>query len=164
MAHSQTSTEATSAVDGSKVEGNHSQVLRDSGVVAKDSASTSVTTSSTTGASSDTDYQYPEQKHAGKGSSFLFFSLIKTFLPASADSIFFTVGYGPNYKPPHTGPSISDKLGGGLEILKGKILHKPEIVEHGQLRKTGALEDIKKEKDQAEDVRTFLTSYRFFLK
>ncbi|KDR78954.1 hypothetical protein GALMADRAFT_64291 [Galerina marginata CBS 339.88] len=48
---------------------------------------------------------YPEQLHAGK------------------------VGYGPNYR---AGPSLEDKIQGLKEELKGKVTHKPDLVQHGR--------------------------------
>lgn len=41
-----------------------------------------------------------------------------------------------------------------LPCTQGKILHKPELVEKGHDRKTGALEEKEKAKDDAEDVST----------
>lgn len=72
------------------------------------------------------------------------------------------MGYGPNYKPPNTGPSITNKLTGNLEILKGKLLHRSDIVEHGYLKKTGALEELNKEEDEVEDVSTSFLVLSFF--
>ena len=51
---------------------------------------------------------YPEQTHSG------------------------SLGLGPNYAK-H--PTVSDKVGGTMEEIKGKILHKPEAVQHGHDRK-----------------------------
>ncbi|KAF8632116.1 hypothetical protein AX14_010855 [Amanita brunnescens Koide BX004] len=56
------------------------------------------------------DQDYPEQLHAGRA------------------------GLGPNYK---TGPDLSDKVAGLYEEAKGKLLKKPELVEHGRDRRTG---------------------------
>ena len=83
---------------------------------------------------------YPEQRHAG------------------------AVGYGPEYgkgavnyhctKYMHAmltvmhGQSTGDKLTGMKEEVKGKIFHKPELVEHGHELRTGAL----KQKQMQEDV------------
>ncbi|ORY89692.1 hypothetical protein BCR35DRAFT_300114 [Leucosporidium creatinivorum] len=58
------------------------------------------------------------------------------------------VGLGPNYKK-H--PNTADKVGGTLEEIKGKILHKPEVAQHGADRKTGALEEKKKVEDDNAD-------------
>ncbi|KAF8632644.1 hypothetical protein AX17_004777 [Amanita inopinata Kibby_2008] len=63
---------------------------------------------------------YPEQKHAG------------------------AVGYGPNY---HRGADISDKFGGLYEQAKGKIMHKPELVQHGHERYAGELKRKEKKED-----------------
>ncbi|KAI0674320.1 hypothetical protein C8Q78DRAFT_967696 [Trametes maxima] len=65
---------------------------------------------------------YPEQRHAG------------------------AVGYGPEYGK---GASTGDKLTGYKEEAKGKILRKPDLVEHGRELRTGEL----KKKQQEEDVR-----------
>ncbi|KAF9561989.1 hypothetical protein CPC08DRAFT_707032 [Agrocybe pediades] len=51
------------------------------------------------------DSSYPEQKHAGR------------------------VGLGPNYR---AGATLEDKIKGLKEELKGKVTHKPELVEHGR--------------------------------
>lgn len=55
------------------------------------------------------------------------------------------MGYGPNYKPPNSGATTSEKISGSLEILKGKILHKPEVIEHGKLKKSGELSKEREE-------------------
>ncbi|RDB26637.1 hypothetical protein Hypma_005540 [Hypsizygus marmoreus] len=68
---------------------------------------------------SNQDYQYPEQRHAGK------------------------VGYGPNY---YNGPTIGDKVKGLEEEIKGELMRNPVLVEHGKERITGELR--KKQKDQ----------------
>ena len=38
-----------------------------------------------------------------------------------------------------------EKIGGKLEELKGKILKKPEVAEHGHLRQTGELQEREQE-------------------
>ncbi|KAI0826587.1 hypothetical protein BC628DRAFT_242570 [Trametes gibbosa] len=58
------------------------------------------------------DDGYPEQRHAG------------------------AVGYGPEYAK---GATTGDKLAGYKEQLKGKVLHKPDLVEHGRELRTGEL-------------------------
>lgn len=68
---------------------------------------------------------YPVQQHAGK------------------------VGYGPNY---HAGPTVGDKIEGVKDIIKGKILKKPELVEEGRLKKTGEMAERKQAEDDANDV------------
>ncbi|KZP18489.1 hypothetical protein FIBSPDRAFT_707528, partial [Athelia psychrophila] len=56
--------------------------------------------------------ELPEQRHAG------------------------AVGYGPNYQ---RGVGTGEKIAGTIEEIKGKILKKPDVAEHGHLRKTGEL-------------------------
>ncbi|KAI0360667.1 hypothetical protein OH77DRAFT_1393593 [Trametes cingulata] len=63
---------------------------------------------------------YPEQKHAG------------------------AVGYGPEYGK---GASTGDKLTGIKEEMKGKILRKPDVVEHGREMRTGELKKKQQEQD-----------------
>ncbi|RDX51897.1 hypothetical protein OH76DRAFT_1400796 [Lentinus brumalis] len=63
---------------------------------------------------------YPEQKHAG------------------------AVGYGPEYGK---GASTGDKITGYKEELKGKLFHKPELVQHGHEMRTGALKNNAMEED-----------------
>ncbi|KAI0646320.1 hypothetical protein C8Q79DRAFT_661102 [Trametes meyenii] len=70
---------------------------------------------------------YPEQRHAG------------------------AVGYGPEYGK---GVSTGDKLTGYKEEVKGKILRKPDLVEHGRELRTGEL----KKKQQEEDFDPFGTA------
>lgn len=48
-------------------------------------------------------------------------------------------------------PNTADKIGGTVEQIKGKILHKPEVAQHGLDRKTGALEEKKALQDDKED-------------
>ncbi|RDB26660.1 hypothetical protein Hypma_005537 [Hypsizygus marmoreus] len=69
---------------------------------------------------SNQDYQYPEQRHAGK------------------------VGYGPNY---YNGPTIGDKVKGLEEEIKGKLTRNPALVEHGKERITGELKKREREQD-----------------
>ncbi|KAI0653919.1 hypothetical protein C8Q70DRAFT_926767, partial [Cubamyces menziesii] len=64
---------------------------------------------------------YPEQRHAG------------------------AVGYGPEYGK---GASTGDKITGLKEELKGKILHKPDVVEHGRELRTG---ELKKKQQEDQD-------------
>ncbi|KAH7867945.1 uncharacterized protein C8R40DRAFT_1030619, partial [Lentinula edodes] len=58
------------------------------------------------------------------------------------------VGYGPNYRQ---GPSLTDKLSGLKEELKGKVTKNPGLVEHGKEMKTGEV----KRREQQEDVSFF---------
>jgi len=44
------------------------------------------------------------------------------------------VGIGPNYP---LGPSLGTKIGGAMEEIKGKIMGKSEVAEHGRERRTG---------------------------
>ncbi|KAH9950791.1 hypothetical protein B0H21DRAFT_776470 [Amylocystis lapponica] len=68
---------------------------------------------------------YPEQRHAG------------------------AVGYGPDYAK---GAGAGDKFAGIFEEAKGKVLRKPEVVEHGRERRTGELKEKEKaQADQSED-------------
>ncbi|KAG6329046.1 hypothetical protein ID866_10042, partial [Astraeus odoratus] len=62
---------------------------------------------------------YPPQRHAG------------------------AVGIGPEFGT-HTG--FTEKLAGLKEEIKGKVLRKPELVQHGHDRRTGELR--KKEREQ----------------
>ncbi|KZT70586.1 hypothetical protein DAEQUDRAFT_737265 [Daedalea quercina L-15889] len=64
--------------------------------------------------------EYPEQRHAG------------------------AVGLGPEFG---RGVTTGDKLEGYKEELKGKVLRKPEVAEHGHELRTGQL----KRKQQGED-------------
>ncbi|TFY77009.1 hypothetical protein EWM64_g7004 [Hericium alpestre] len=57
------------------------------------------------------------------------------------------VGYGPEYA---RGAGFEDKIGGLSEELRGKVMRKPELVEHGRERRTGELK--RKEKAQADAV------------
>ncbi|KAI0371963.1 hypothetical protein BV20DRAFT_132625 [Pilatotrama ljubarskyi] len=66
---------------------------------------------------------YPEQKHAG------------------------AVGYGPEYGK---GASTSDKLTGIKEEVKGKILRKPDVIEHGREIRTGELKKKQQEQDNMD--------------
>ncbi|KAI0718954.1 hypothetical protein C8T65DRAFT_637544 [Cerioporus squamosus] len=63
---------------------------------------------------------YPEQKHAG------------------------AVGYGPEYGK---GAGTGDKITGMKEEVKGKLFHKPDLVQHGQEMRTGALKKRQMEED-----------------
>ncbi|BGP32930.1 hypothetical protein JCM10296v2_004715 [Rhodotorula toruloides] len=71
---------------------------------------------------------YPEQVHAGK------------------------LGYGPHYAG---NPGISDQLKGTEEILKGKLTHKPELVQQGHDRKDGVLAESKREYEAEHDDGAF---------
>jgi len=66
--------------------------------------------------------EYPEQRHAG------------------------AVGYGPEYA---RGVTTGDKLEGFKEEAKGKILRKPDLVQHGKELRTGELKKKKEEEDQS---------------
>lgn len=68
---------------------------------------------------------YPEQRHGG------------------------SVGLGPNYAK-H--PTMGDKVGGAMEEIKGKMLKKPEVAQHGHDRKTGELYEKLAKEDDANDV------------
>ncbi|TFK95031.1 hypothetical protein K466DRAFT_508545 [Polyporus arcularius HHB13444] len=70
---------------------------------------------------------YPEQKHAG------------------------AVGYGPEYGK---GASTGDKIAGFKEEVKGKLFHKPELVQHGQEMRTGALKKNAMEDDKNNPFQT----------
>ncbi|KAI6157130.1 hypothetical protein BKA82DRAFT_994451 [Pisolithus tinctorius] len=67
------------------------------------------------------DKGFPPQRHAG------------------------AVGLGPEYA---ITTGFSDKLQGLKEEVKGKILGKPELTEHGRERRTGELK--RKEREQAD--------------
>ncbi|KAK4054355.1 hypothetical protein OIO90_003588 [Microbotryomycetes sp. JL221] len=67
---------------------------------------------------------YPEQAHAGQ------------------------LGLGPNY---HKHPTTGDKISGTMEEIKGKILRKPEVAQHGADKKSGALFEEEAAKDASED-------------
>ncbi|KAJ3912864.1 hypothetical protein F5877DRAFT_72040 [Lentinula edodes] len=82
-------------------------------------STTTTTTPSTDSTSSSSNY--PAQHHAG------------------------AVGYGPNYRQ---GPSLTDKLSGLKEELKGKVTKNPQMVEHGKEMKTGEV----KRREQQEDM------------
>ncbi|OJA16438.1 hypothetical protein AZE42_03804 [Rhizopogon vesiculosus] len=58
------------------------------------------------------------------------------------------VGLGPAY---HQGPGFGDKLVGLEEEIKGKIMKKPELVEQGRERRTGALKQKELEQDDKND-------------
>ncbi|OAX43444.1 hypothetical protein K503DRAFT_765889 [Rhizopogon vinicolor AM-OR11-026] len=74
--------------------------------------------------SSSTSEGLPPQRHAG------------------------AVGLGPAY---HQGPGFGDKLVGLEEEIKGKIMKKPELVEQGRERRTGALKKKELEQDDKDD-------------
>ncbi|KAF8443929.1 hypothetical protein L210DRAFT_3444931 [Boletus edulis BED1] len=56
------------------------------------------------------------------------------------------VGLGPNYP---LGPSMGDEIKGVVEVIKGKVLGKPELVEKGRKRRTGELMHNEREQDDA---------------
>ncbi|KAG6376799.1 hypothetical protein JVT61DRAFT_1824 [Boletus reticuloceps] len=63
------------------------------------------------------------------------------------------VGLGPNYP---LGPSKSDEIKGVVEVIKGKVLGKPELVEKGRKRRTGEL--MHKEREQDDTANPFVTT------
>ncbi|KLO09483.1 hypothetical protein SCHPADRAFT_893067 [Schizopora paradoxa] len=75
------------------------------------------------------DEMYPEQRHAGK-----------------------LEGVGPEYGAANR-VTLSDRLQGVKEKVKGTILRKPEVKERGQERMTGELK--KKEKEEADKASPF---------
>ncbi|KAK4702857.1 hypothetical protein P7C70_g3361, partial [Phenoliferia sp. Uapishka_3] len=77
-----------------------------------------------TGAGALDEQGYPEQKHAGK------------------------VGLGPNYK---SGATTGDKISGMMDIAKGKITKNPELVQEGEMKKSGVLQQKQRAEDDAED-------------
>ncbi|KAF8906905.1 hypothetical protein CPB85DRAFT_1198282, partial [Mucidula mucida] len=68
----------------------------------------------------DSSSEYPKQLHAG------------------------AVGYGPNY---HVGPTMTDKIAGMKEVVKGKVTKNPDLIQHGQERRTGVLHEKERESD-----------------
>ncbi|KAI6112273.1 hypothetical protein EDD16DRAFT_1175371 [Pisolithus croceorrhizus] len=70
------------------------------------------------------DKGFPPQRHAG------------------------AIGLGPEYA---MGASVSEKLEGLKEEIKGKITGRPELVEHGRELRTGELKRKEKEQADAED-------------
>ncbi|KAJ3872363.1 hypothetical protein F5051DRAFT_159316 [Lentinula edodes] len=100
---------------------------RDSHPSTTPSSNTTTTTTPSTDStpsttnSNSTSESYPEQHHAG------------------------AVGYGPNYRQ---GPSLTDKLTGLKEELKGKVTKNPGLVEHGKEMKSGEM----KKREQEEDM------------
>ncbi|KAM5536048.1 hypothetical protein V8D89_010306 [Ganoderma adspersum] len=70
------------------------------------------------------DNTYPPQRHTG------------------------AVGYGPEYGK---GTGTADKLQGLKEEFKGKVLHKPELVQHGRELRSGELKRKEKEADSEMD-------------
>ncbi|CCM01770.1 uncharacterized protein FIBRA_03837 [Fibroporia radiculosa] len=69
--------------------------------------------------------EYPEQKHAG------------------------AVGLGPEYG---RGATTGDKLQGFQEQIKGKILRKPDVAQHGKDLRTG---ELKRRQQQEDDDNLF---------
>ncbi|KAI8970914.1 hypothetical protein BD414DRAFT_501589 [Trametes punicea] len=72
--------------------------------------------------------EYPEQRHAG------------------------AVGYGPEYGK---GASTGDKLMGLKDEMKGKVLRKPDLVEHGREMRTG---ELKKKQQEEQNFDPFNTA------
>ncbi|KAG1733924.1 uncharacterized protein EDB91DRAFT_1148102 [Suillus paluster] len=71
------------------------------------------------------DSQLPPQRHAG------------------------AVGLGPSY---NQGVGFGDKISGLQEEIKGKIMKKPELVEHGREKRMGVLKKREQEEqDKKED-------------
>ncbi|KAI0756467.1 hypothetical protein C8Q80DRAFT_1244393 [Daedaleopsis nitida] len=70
--------------------------------------------SPSSGATGDGNESYPPQLHAG------------------------AVGYGPEYGK---GASTGDKFQGLKEEMKGKMFHKPDLVQHGRDLRTGELKN-----------------------
>jgi len=54
------------------------------------------------------------------------------------------VGLGPNY---HKGPTTGEKFTGMKEEIKGKVLRKPDVVEHGHQLRSGELKRQEEEND-----------------
>lgn len=54
---------------------------------------------------------------------------------------------------------MGEKLGGLTEEVKGKVLKKPEVVQHGHDRRTGQLK--KKEEDAAVRIASMLSLWKF---
>ncbi|OCH89181.1 hypothetical protein OBBRIDRAFT_836030 [Obba rivulosa] len=77
------------------------------------------------GASEGGDEAYPEQRHAG------------------------AIGYGPGYAK---GAPTSDKIAGFKDVVKGKILRKPDVVQYGHELRTG---EIKKKRQAQDDTNPF---------
>ncbi|GAA5972637.1 hypothetical protein JCM8115_006455 [Rhodotorula mucilaginosa] len=71
---------------------------------------------------------YPEQAHAGK------------------------LGYGPSYAG---NSGIADQLKGTEEKIKGKLFHKPELVQQGEERKAGVLAERKHAYDAEHEESAF---------
>ncbi|KAG2126937.1 hypothetical protein DEU56DRAFT_534996 [Suillus clintonianus] len=86
-------------------------------------SSTETPTQAAPEASTD-DSQLPPQRHAG------------------------ALGLGPAYGQ---GAGLGEKLGGLQEEIKGKIMKKPELVEHGRERRTGILKKKEQEQNDEED-------------
>ncbi|KAI0715018.1 hypothetical protein C8Q76DRAFT_444332 [Earliella scabrosa] len=78
-----------------------------------------------TGATGGGNDSYPPQRHAG------------------------AVGLGPEYAK---GATTEDKLAGYKEELKGTILHKPDLVQHGHDLRTG---DLKRKQEATDDNNPF---------
>ncbi|GEM07996.1 proteophosphoglycan ppg4 [Rhodotorula toruloides] len=109
----------SSAASGAAVDTSQRQ---DTGAGAGNVASGAETSAAGEGAegpaATEPEGGYPEQVHAGK------------------------LGYGPHYAG---NPGISDQLKGTEEIIKGKLAHKPELVQQGHDRKDGVLAERKRE-------------------
>ncbi|KAJ3712111.1 hypothetical protein DFJ43DRAFT_80220 [Lentinula guzmanii] len=87
---------------------------------ANSSSASNISQSNNNESAPSTGEDYPEQRHAG------------------------AVGYGPNYRQ---GATLSDKISGLKEELKGKVTKNPELVEHGKEKKTGDLKRKELEED-----------------
>ncbi|KAH7920841.1 hypothetical protein BV22DRAFT_1107486 [Leucogyrophana mollusca] len=61
------------------------------------------------------------------------------------------VGLGPEYAK---GAGFVDKIGGLQEELKGKILRKPDIAQHGHERRTGELKKKEGEEDSDDQAHS----------
>ncbi|KAJ3738732.1 hypothetical protein DFH05DRAFT_1516698 [Lentinula detonsa] len=90
------------------------------GIDANSSSASNISQSNNNESAPSTEEDYPEQRHAG------------------------AVGYGPNYRQ---GATLSDKISGLKEELKGKVTKNPELVEHGKEKKTGDLKRKELEED-----------------
>ncbi|KAJ3994042.1 hypothetical protein F5050DRAFT_581892 [Lentinula boryana] len=90
------------------------------GIDPNGSSASNISQSNNNESASSAEDDYPEQRHAG------------------------AVGYGPNYRQ---GATLSDKISGLKEELKGKVTKNPELVEHGKEKKTGDLKRKELEED-----------------
>jgi hypothetical protein len=136
-----------SIVPGSNTELNSdvdSQSLKDTSPASPSSNTNTADSTETTDLNPSNNDDYPEQRHAG------------------------ALGYGPNYhrrtvsnkhkvlsfgRHSHrcvNNQSAGEKFQGIKEQLKGKIMGKPDLVEHGRLRRTDKL------REQEENVWVFI--------